>query len=83
MKSHFGWNFGLITKKKLTREIDLILKQMNIKVLIVTHPKLKNYFEGANYLLIRPDKYLFSRSKTTSELKKALSELENQFSLIT
>ena len=56
---------------------------MNIKVLIVTHPKLKNYFEGANYLLIRPDKYLFSRSKTTSELKKALSELENQFSLIT
>ena len=80
---YFGWNFGLITKKKLTREIDLILKQMNIKVLIVTHPKLKNYFEGANYLLIRPDKYLFSRSKTTSELKKALSELENQFSLIT
>ena len=80
---YFGWNFGLISKKKLTKEIDLILKQMNIKVLIVTHPKLKNYFEGAHYLLIRPDKYLFSRSKTTSELKKALSELENQFSLIT
>ena len=75
--------FWIDYQKKLTKEVDLILKQMNIKVLIVTHPKLKNYFEGANYLLIRPDKYLFSRSKTTSELKKALSELENQFSLIT
>ena len=73
----------MITKKKLTKEINLILKQMNIKVLTVNHPKLKNYFEGANYLLIRPDKYLFSRSKTKSELKEALSELENQFSLIT
>ena len=56
---------------------------MNIKVLMIDHPKLKTYFKDANYLLIRPDKYLFSRSKTTSELKKALSELENQFSLIT
>jgi 2-polyprenyl-6-methoxyphenol hydroxylase-like FAD-dependent oxidoreductase len=80
---YFGWDFGLISKKKLTKEIDLILKKMNIKVLIVNHPKLKNYFKDANYLLIRPDKYLFSRSKTNSELKEALSELEKQFSLIT
>ena len=56
---------------------------MNIKVLSVDDNKLKNYFKDANYLLIRPDKYLFSRSKTSSELKEALSELEKQFSLIT
>ena len=58
---------------------------MNIKVLSVNDKNinLKNYFEDANYLLIRPDKYLFSRSKTNSELKEALSELEKQFSLIT
>ena len=80
---YFGWNFGLITKKKLTNEINLILKKMNIKVLSVNDNKLKNYFKDANYLLIRPDKYLFSRSKTSSELKEALSELEKQFSLIT
>jgi 2-polyprenyl-6-methoxyphenol hydroxylase-like FAD-dependent oxidoreductase len=80
---YFGWNFGLISKKKLTKEINLILKKMNIKVLSVNDNKLKNYFKDANYLLIRPDKYLFSRSKTNSELKEALSELEKQFSLIT
>ena len=80
---YLGWDFGLISKKKLTKEIDSILKKMNIKVLIVNHPKLKIYFKDANYLLIRPDKYLFSRSKTNSELKEALSELEKQFSLIT
>ena len=80
---YFGWNFGLISKKKLPKEINLILKKMNIKVLSVNDNKLKNYFEDANYLLIRPDKYLFSRSKTNSELKEALSELEKQFSLIT
>ena len=80
---YFGWNFGLISKKKLTNEINLILKKMNIKVLSVNDNKLKNYFKNANYLLIRPDKYLFSRSKTNSELKEALSELQNQFSLIT
>jgi 3-(3-hydroxy-phenyl)propionate hydroxylase len=80
---YFGWNFGLISKKKLPKEINLILKKMNIKVLSVNENKLKNYFEDANYLLIRPDKYLFSRSKTNSDLKKALSELEKQFSLIT
>ena len=80
---YFGWNFGLISKKKLTKEINSILKKMNIKVLSVNDNKLKNYFKDANYLLIRPDKYLFSRSKTNSELKEALSELEKQFSLIT
>ena len=80
---YFGWNFGLISKKKLPNEINLILKKMNIKVLSVNDNKLKNYFKDANYLLIRPDKYLFSRSKTNSELKEALSELEKQFSLIT
>ncbi len=80
---YFGWNFGLISKKKLTKEIDLILKKMNIKVLSVNDNKLKNYFKDANYLLIRPDKYLFSMSKTNSELKEALSELKKQFSLIT
>ena len=80
---YFGWNFGLISKKKLPKEINLILKKMNIKVLSVNDNKLKNYFKDANYLLIRPDKYLFSRSKTNSELKEALSELEKQFSLIT
>ena len=80
---YFGWNFGLISKKKLPKEINLILKNMNIKVLLINSHKLKNYFKDANYLLIRPDKYLFSRSKTYSELKKALSELEKQFSLIT
>ncbi len=80
---YFGWNFGLISKKKLTKEINLILKKMNIKVLSVNDNKLKNYLKDANYLLIRPDKYLFSRSKTNSELKEALSELEKQFSLIT
>ena len=80
---YFGWNFGLISKKKLPKEINLILKKMNIKFLSVNDNKLKNYFKDANYLLIRPDKYLFSRSKTNSELKEALSELEKQFSLIT
>ena len=80
---YFGWNFGLISKKKLPKEINLILKKMNIKFLSVNDNKLKNYFKDANYLLIRPDKYLFSRSRTNSELKEALSELEKQFSLIT
>ena len=82
---YFGWNFGLISKKKLSKDIDSMLKRMNIKVLTVKNKNinLKNYFENANYLLIRPDKYLFSRSKTNFELKEALSELEKQFSLIT
>jgi hypothetical protein len=80
---YFGWNFGLISKKKLPKEINLILKKMNIKFLSVNDNKLKNYFKDANYLLIRPDKYLFSRSRTNSELKEALCELEKQFSLIT
>ena len=82
---YFGWNFGLISKKKLSKDIDSMLKRMNIKVLTVKNKNinLKNYFEDANYLLIRPDKYLFSRSKTNFELKEALSELEKQFSLIT
>jgi len=82
---YFGWNFGLISKKKLSKDIDTMLKRMNIKVLTVKNKNinLKNYFENANYLLIRPDKYLFSRSKTNFELKEALSELEKQFSLIT
>ena len=82
---YFGWNFGLISKKKLSKDIDSMLKRMNIKVLTVKNKNihLKNYLENANYLLIRPDKYLFSRSKTNFELKEALSELEKQFSLIT
>jgi 2-polyprenyl-6-methoxyphenol hydroxylase-like FAD-dependent oxidoreductase len=80
---YFGWNFGLISKKKLPKEINLILKKMNIKFLLVNDNKLKDYFKDANYLLIRPDKYLFSRSKTNSELKEALSELKKLFSLIT
>ena len=75
--------FWIDFQKKLTNEINLILKKMNIKVLSVNDNKLKSYFKDANYLLIRPDKYLFSRSKTNSELKEALSELEKQFSLIT
>ena len=82
---YFGWNFGLISKKKLPKEIDSMLKKMNIKVLTVNSDiiNLKNYFEDASYLLIRPDKYLFSRSKTNVELKEALNELEKQFFLIT
>ena len=82
---YFGWNFGLISKKKLPKKIYSITKKMNIKVLFVKNNNinLKNYFEEANYLLVRPDKYLFSRSKTILELKEALCELEKQFSLIT
>ena len=59
---YFGWN--LIDFQKRNK---LNFKEMNIKVFQSTIINLK-LFRDANYLLIRPDKYLFSRSKN-SDLK--------------